>query len=166
MFVQGYSIDTLVRQNPNYGSVALGLISQARIEYSWDQERQTYIGSLMASTRASAEKSALESLQFAMDGMAVYHRLIGNRFKQYLQSGKDEDLGEWAGMSFSTYLKLVDLYRGMSGKDTSKSAKVSVEVSAVATPVTPKTSEPEPEEAPMSAEKAMDILTQMTTGKN
>lgn len=159
--MQGYSIDTLVKQNPNYGSLGLGLISQARIEYGWDQERETYIKSLMESTRVSAEKSTLESLQFSQDGMAVYHRLIGDKFKKYLQSGKEEDLGEFAGMSFATYLKFVDLFRTMSGKETkAKVAAVQVEVTAAPAPapVPSATAAPEGE---MSAARANELLAQM-----
>lgn len=159
LFLQGYSIDTLVKQNPNYGSLALGLISQARIEYGWDVERETYIRSLMDSTRVANEKSTLESLQFAQDAMAVYHRLVGDKFKKYLQSGKEEDLGEFAGMSFATYLKFVDLFRTMSGKDVKvpRSVPVQVEVSAVAATPAPV----EPESTPMTPARAAEILAQM-----
>ena len=166
LFLQGYSIDALVKQNQNYGSLGLGLISQARVEYGWDQEREAYIKSLMESTRVSAEKSTLESLQFSQDGRAVYHRLIGGKFKKFLQSGNEEDLGEFAGMSFASYLKFVDLFRTMSGKETkSKVAAIQVEVAAAPLP-TPLPSAPESDEGTMSASRASELLAEMLKGES
>lgn len=109
LFLQGYSTEEIQRLNPNYGSLGLGLIVRARIEHDWDRLRDEYIADLMSTVKQTVEKSALESIQFAADGMAVYRKLVGDRFKRYLQTGNPEDLGEFKEMSFKTYKDLIGI---------------------------------------------------------
>lgn len=120
LYLQGYSVSDLVKQNPNYGSLGLGLIVRARIEYNWDEEREKYIQSLMSSVRQTVEKVTLESIQFASDGMAVFHRLAGDRFKKYLQTGDVSTLGDFRDMSFKNYKDFVELLQKLTGQDIQK----------------------------------------------
>jgi hypothetical protein len=114
LFLQGYSTDEIQRLNPNYGSIGLGLIVKARIEHDWDAMRAEYIADLMLTVRQTVEKSVLESIQFAADGLAVYRKLVGDRFKRYLQTGNPEDLGEFKEMSFKTYKDLIAIMQQLT----------------------------------------------------
>lgn len=116
LFLQGYSTEEIMRLNPNYGSIGLGLIVRARIEHEWDKLRAEYIGDLMLTVRQTVEKATLESIQFAADGMAVYRKLVGDRFKRYLQTGNVEDLGDFKDMSFRTYKDLIGIMRELTSE--------------------------------------------------
>jgi hypothetical protein len=109
LFLQGYSTSEIAKQNPSMGSVGLGLIVRARVEYGWDKQREEYINNLMGSARKSVEKTTLEAIQMAADGMAVYHRVVGDRFKKFIQTGDTEDLGEWKDFSFQKYRQIIEL---------------------------------------------------------
>lgn len=116
LFLQGYSTEEILRLNPNYGSIGLGLIVRARIEHEWDRLRDEYIGDLMLTVRQTVEKATLESIQFAADGMAVYRKLVGDRFKRFLQTGNPEDLGDLKDMSFKTYKDLSAILRELTSE--------------------------------------------------
>jgi hypothetical protein len=65
----------------------------------------------MDATRMTAEKATLESIQFLSDGMAAFHKLVGAKFRRYLQTGNQEDLGEFSVMSFKTYKDMVAMFQ-------------------------------------------------------
>lgn len=106
--------------------MALGLIARARIEYDWDTERDRYVRNLMSGVRSSIEKATMEGIQFATDGMAVFHRLAGNRFRRYLQTGDDNELGDFKDMSFKTYRDLVSLLQTLTGKEAPQPQKMPI----------------------------------------
>lgn len=81
----------------------------------------------MTQTRESVQKSQLEAVRFAADGMSVYHRILGTAFKKYLQSGREEDLGDHLGqINIRNYKEYVNLLMQLTGQDSSK--KVSGEI--------------------------------------
>lgn len=120
LFLQGYTTEDIAKQNPNYGSMALGLVVRARIEYDWDIERDKYVRNLMACARQAVEKTTLEAVQFASDGMAVYHKLVGDKFRKFLQTGDPNSLGDFKDMSFKAYKDMVELLQKLTGQDAAK----------------------------------------------
>lgn len=117
LFLQGYTPKQIAEQNPNFGSLALGLIVRARIEFDWDGERDKHAQTLMLGARTALEKATLESIQFTADGMAVYHKLVGDRFRKYLQTGDPEVLGsEFKDMSFKNYKDMVATLKSVTGR--------------------------------------------------
>lgn len=159
LFLSGYSTYQIYKQNPNFGVNGWGLIVKARIEYDWDIEREKYIKSLMDQTRQAAEKSVLEGIQFASDGMAVFHKMMGGRFRRYLQTGNEEELGDFKDMTFRSYREFVDLLQKLTGTDGKKSTGVehtpvvrTVEDGPAGANLEPAT------DTPMSAAQAMQML--------
>ena len=114
LFLQGYGTEEIARQNPALGGQGLGLIVRARLEYDWDAEREKHTRDLMSATRLALEKATLDGIQFASDGMAVFHRMVGDRFRKYLQTGDSDHLGDLKDMSLRTYRAFVDLLKELS----------------------------------------------------
>lgn len=117
LFLQGYGCMDIARTNPEFGALALGLIVRARIDYDWDTERDLYIRTMMELIRVKTEKATLEGIQFASDGMAVFHKLVGDRFRKFIQTGNEEELGEFKHMSFKMYKEFVQIFTKLTGKD-------------------------------------------------
>ena len=116
LYLQGYDTDALVQQNPNFGSLGLGLIVRAKVEYNWDEEKDKYIQGLMANVRDKVTKITLEGVQFVSDGMATFHKLAGNKMKKYLQTGDESELGIFREMSFKNYKDFVELLHNLTGQ--------------------------------------------------
>lgn len=121
LFLQGYTCDEIAQQNPAYG---LGLVCKARIDYDWDGQREQYIKKLMDSVADTVQKATLEGIQFAADGMAMFHRMAGKRFRKYLQTDNEADLGDWKDMTFKSYKEMVELFMKLTGHDE-KDKKIS-----------------------------------------
>lgn len=122
--MQGYSTAEIQKLNPGF---VLGIIVAARVEHEWDRHRADYINGLLSQTRETVQKTQLEAIRFASDGMTVYHRLVGAKFKKFLQSGREEDLGELSkDISIKNYREYAGLLLQLTGQDNNK--KVSGEI--------------------------------------
>lgn len=117
LWLQGYTTQDLAKQNSNFGKDALGLIVRARIEFDWDEQRDQHTRDLMRSAQITVEKNTLEGIQFAADGMAVFHKMVGDRFRKYLQTGEEHHLGDFKTMGIKNYKDLVELMMKMTGLD-------------------------------------------------
>lgn len=137
LFLQGYGTEEISRQNPGLGVIGLGLIVRARIEFDWDGEREKHARDLMSATRLALEKATLDGIQFASDGMAVFHRLVGDRFRKYLQTGDPEHLGDLKDMSLRTYRAFVELLKELSAPPDASKDRKSVAVAVVQTGSSP-----------------------------
>jgi hypothetical protein len=125
LYLQGYNTQELAQEYPNLG---MGIIVRAKVDYDWDGFKQRYIMGLMGQVEESVRKSQLEAIRFASDGMAVYHKLIGGRFRAFLRSGDPEDLGEFKDMSIKTYREFVGLMTQLTGQDDKKTTKLGGEI--------------------------------------
>lgn len=166
LFLQGYDCATIAAQNPNFGRDALGLIVRARIEYDWDAARDRYIRDMMESVSHSVAKVTLESIQMTSDAMAVFHRLVGDKFRRYLQTGDPSVLGEFGDMSLKSYKDFVELNKRMreSASDNSTQKVHITESEIVASP--PATSTPQlPEKGNISPEQAFSLLNYLASKK-
>lgn len=114
--------------------MALGLICKARIEFDWDNERDRHTQMLMVGARQGLERTTLEGVQFASDGLAVYHKMMGDKFRKYLQTGDQSVLGEFKDMSFKQYRDMVTTLRRLIGKED-KDPAAQARQTATATPV-------------------------------
>jgi vacuolar-type H+-ATPase subunit C/Vma6 len=119
LFLNGYTTEEIQKLNPGF---KLGIIVHARIEHEWDRHKQEYVDTLLTQTRETVQKTQLEAIRFASDGMTVYHRVLGAAFKKFLQSGKEEDLGKanLDTMNIKTYREYVTLLRELTGQDAKK----------------------------------------------
>ena len=124
LFLQGYSTKDIQKMNQGF---KLGLIVKARVEHDWDKYKAEYIETLMSHTKNTVQKAQLEAVRFAADGMAVYHKVLGEAFKKYLQTGNKDDLGEHSSqINIRNYREYVSLLMQLTGQDNSK--KVSGEI--------------------------------------
>jgi hypothetical protein len=116
-FLNGNSCQDIVKANPGYD---LGLLVKTRIDQDWDGKKQKYIEDLSETVKFAVKKASLETIKFAHDAMSVFHRLAGDRFKKYLNSGKPEDLGPFADMSLRSYKDFVELFMLLTGQANTK----------------------------------------------
>ena len=154
LFLQGYSCEKIAEQNPNFGSLGLGLIVRARIEHNWDLERDKHIQDLMVGAKQALEKSTLDAIQFTSDGMAVFHKLVGNRFRKYLQTGDEECLGDFRDMSFKSYRDFVALLKTLTASNTAAAETPRMGVEVVDNESAGTTSE----SRPVTSGEAADLL--------
>jgi hypothetical protein len=117
LFIQGYTTDEIQRQNPG---LKLGSIVRARLDYGWDEHRRVYRDGLLAGVQARITQAHLEGVKFACDGLAVFQRLAGDRFRRFLQSGDAAELGPWQTMSFKTYKELLEMLLKLTGQDVQR----------------------------------------------
>jgi hypothetical protein len=120
LYLQGYSVADIVKVNPSFGSLGLGLVLRARIDHGWDLQKEQYVASLMTQVRETVQKTQLEAIRFASDGMAVYHKMVGDKYRRYLQTGNLEDLGDLAYMSFKQYKEFAELTLKLTGQKVDK----------------------------------------------
>lgn len=118
LFLNGYTTSEIQKMNPGF---KLGIIVQARVNHEWDKHKSEYINVLMTQTRESVQKTQLEAIRFASDGMAVHQRVLGNAFKRYLQTGNEEDLGPHKDhINIRNYKEYVALLLQLTGQDSKK----------------------------------------------
>jgi hypothetical protein len=111
----------------------------------------------MASARATIEKTTLEGIQFAADGMAVYHKIVGMNYRKFLQTGDKADLGDAKDVSFRTYQGMVDLFMKMTGQGKENRQEVVFKTDApisVSMPELPSL----PKDRPATSDEAYNLL--------
>jgi len=123
LYLQGYSVEEIAKQNPPFDP---GLIVKAKVDFDWDTKRQEYITQLQESVHQAVQKVSLETVQFASDAIAVYHKLAGAKFKKYLRTGDEADLGHFAGMSVKAYKDFLEILLKMTGQSNTSKQEVSV----------------------------------------
>lgn len=98
----------------------VGAIVKAKVDLSWDEQRQKYMEDLSDSVRQAAAKASLETIHFASDALSVFHKLAGQKFRRYLQTGNEAELGDFSKMGFKTYKDFVELLMKLTGQDINK----------------------------------------------
>jgi len=117
LYLGGHSCEEIQRANPGY---SLGAIVKARLDFRWDEQRGNHIMELMRTIRSRVQQSQLEAMAFAIDGMAAYHKLHGEKFKKFLQTGVESDLGSFRDVGHKTYREFVEMLLKLTGQDKSK----------------------------------------------
>ena len=165
LFLQGYSCEEIAKQNQNLGSMGLGLIVRARMEYGWDAERDKHARDLMSAAKLGLQKATMEAIQFASDGMSVFHKLVGDRFRKYLQTGDATHLGDLKDMSFRTYQGFVEMLRELSRPPETKKGAVIAAAVVQQSPSKTVTVTSVPDDAPLSSDAAATLLEALTAEK-
>jgi hypothetical protein len=124
LYLRGHTCEEIAAQNPAFG---LGIIVKAKVDFDWDRQRDEHVQNLLDNIRQVVQTSQLEAVQFVAEGMAVYQKLAGDKFKRYLQSGTVEDLGDFKDISFKTYKDLLELLLKLTGQDATKKVQGVVE---------------------------------------
>ena len=159
LYLQGHTCEEIARQNPAFG---LGLIVRAKVDYDWDQQRIDHVQHLLDNIRQVVQTAQLGAVQFVAEGLAAFQKLAGSKFQKYLQTGKEEDLGDFKDMSFKTYKDLLEMLMKLTGQEPTK--KVQGVVEHRHTVEAPK--EATRVDRPMSAVDAHDFLARLEKGKS
>lgn len=158
LYLQGYSAEDIAKSNPPFD---LGLIVKAKVDFDWENKRNEHIQSLSNSVHQAVQKVSLETVQFAADAISVYHKLAGERFKKYLRTGDEQDLGPFANMSTRTYKDFLEILLKMTGAG----AKKEVSVTHTVVQSNEKTVDSVPANRPLSSEDAALLLEKLSEDK-
>ncbi len=146
LYVNGCDCEEIARLNPTFG---LGIIVRAKVDFDWDIRKEKYLDGLFGGIKEKTSKVHLEAIDFAANTMTVYHKIWNDKFKKYIQTGKEEALEGWNATSKS-YEKAVETLMKLTGQDSTKKQEIlhkhSIEQNA---PVLAR---------PMSSSEASDIL--------
>lgn len=115
LYLQGQSCEEIAALNPGFG---IGAIVRARVDHEWDKLRDEHITHLMENARLTAHAAQLDAIRFIAEGLAAYRKLAGDKFKRFLQTGDEKDLGGFKDMSFKMYKELLELLFKLTGQDT------------------------------------------------
>jgi hypothetical protein len=125
LFLNGYSTVEISKMNPGFG---LGMIVKNRIEAKWDEQRENHLQHLLDNVRQTTQKTQFEAIRFVSDGISVFQKLVGEKFKNYLQSSNIDDLGEFKDISFKQYKDLLELLLKLTGQENLSSKKISADI--------------------------------------
>lgn len=114
LFVNGSTTEEIASLNPAFG---LGIIVKARIDYSWDLKKEEYQVRLFETIKEKLQKTQLEAVDFSANSMAVFHKYWNSKFKRYLQTGNESELGEFKVNSFKLYKDIAENLLKLSGQD-------------------------------------------------
>jgi hypothetical protein len=124
LFLNGNTCEDIQRLNP---TITLGQIVHARLSSDWDLRRDTYLKGLLEKTEDRHRQVALESLNFISDLLATTNLRYGDKLKKYIQTNKEEDLGELA-ISLRQYKEMAELHQKLAGVEGQSRRLVSGEV--------------------------------------
>lgn len=119
LFVHGFSCDEIQQENKAY---TLGQILEVRVRDRWDDRKDKYLDHLYGGVHARVRQTQMESVCFTTDLLAAAHRLYGDQLRKFIQSGREEDLGEARQLiqSLDAYRKVADVLLKMTGQDKDK----------------------------------------------
>jgi hypothetical protein len=95
----------------------LGIIVKARIDFDWDGKKEEYINNLFSTIKEKTTQTQLEAIEFSATSMAVFHKLWNTRFKKFLQTGDESELGDLKNMSFKVYKEISEGLLKLTGQD-------------------------------------------------
>ena len=139
LFLKGETIEEIVRLNRGY---SLGQIVEARVDGDWDARRERYLQDLLDNTRSLVQQTALESIRFVADQLAVAHKRHGEAARRYIQTGDETHLTGFTVESLKDYKSAVETFQKLTGQDNKQQVQHSghVTVDSVAAehrPLTP-----------------------------
>lgn len=114
LFLQGSSCEEISKLNPAFG---LGIIIKARLDHDWDGKREEYITGLFSNIKEKIQKNQLEAIEFSALSMSVFHKLWSTKFKKFIQTGNEAELGDLKDMSFKVYKDISENILKLTGQD-------------------------------------------------
>jgi hypothetical protein len=114
LYLNGSSTEEIAALNPNFN---LGMIVRAKVDGLWDLRRQEHLDHLLSTVKDRALQVQLESVVLTSDMLASANKMFGNKFKKFLQTGDDKELGTLKIDSLKQYRDAVDLFMKLTGQD-------------------------------------------------
>lgn len=134
LFLNGYSCDEICEHHNKI--YPIGQILEARVRDEWDRRRKEHLDQLYSKVFDRVKQTQFESVAFTSDLLAAAHKLYGQKIKTFLETGKEDDLGEAQGLikSLDAYRKVAEMLLKLTGQDKSKEANLKIQ--AVSSPAT------------------------------
>lgn len=114
LFLNGRTTEEIRRINP---AITLGQIVHARIEGDWDLRREEYLDRLLTETTGRVQQATLETADFVCDMLAVANKEHGDRLRKYLQTGNQDDLGDFKIDSIFNLKQTIEALQKLTGQD-------------------------------------------------
>ena len=118
LYLRGCSAKDIQAMNPSFD---LGMIVRAKMDNDWDLKRKDYTEGLVDRIQETVQASQLESVQFVSLWAAAFNKLNGDKLRRFVQTGKEEDLGDLKGqMTLKAYQQTLELLLRLTGQDKDK----------------------------------------------
>ena len=124
LFLEGYSCNEIAKQNKGLAEID---ILVCRKKYNWDEQRDKYIYDLTCQMREKLTKSRLESIEWATNALAVFHKSEKEQQIKYLQSGKEEDKPENIIKTTGAYKQMQEILQKITGESRVTTQKVTTD---------------------------------------
>lgn len=123
LFLNGMSCEEIYRLNSRF---AFGAIVRARIEGQWDMRKDAIVAHALDTVRQRVEQTQIAAINFNADLLAAAHKQFGDKFKKYIQTGDEAELGEIRIESLKQYKDAIEMWLKLTGQDakTPKAAEV------------------------------------------
>lgn len=105
---------------------------RARVDFLWDQKAEDISRVLQENTYELYSNAKSAAIRFAALGVATYHKLVGEKFQKYLQSGDQSQLGDLKDMGFKQYKEFLEILKSLNGDETVKHVYKQVHVTTTA----------------------------------
>ena len=125
LFLNGRSLSEIRQANPKF---SLGQIVDAAVTYDWYTKKQEYLEILLQNAKSRLQQISCESVRFLADQMAVAHKIQGEKLQKYLQSGNEDDLGDFGIKNLRQYKEAAELLVKVTGQDKISTVNVQGEV--------------------------------------
>jgi len=126
LYLKGNTIDQVHRLNKN---IRLGSIVRAAVEGDWYNRRNLYVQGILDGIRLKVQQTLAEGTDFLSDFLAAFHKLYGEKFKLYLQTGDESVLGDLKPTSIQQYRLVLDTMLKSTGIGNTTTVNVKGEVS-------------------------------------
>jgi hypothetical protein len=125
LYLNGRSLSEIRQANPKF---SLGQIVDSAVVGDWQQKKQEYLETLLQNAKSRLQQISCESVRFLSDQMAVAHKIQGEKLQKYLQTGNEDDLGEFGIKNLRQYKEAAELLVRVTGQDKISTVNVQGEV--------------------------------------
>jgi hypothetical protein len=114
LFLIGKNTKEIHELNPE---LEYGAIVRAKINSNWPAQKESYLQNLFEEAKLEAVQAQLGGVKFINLAMNAFHKLAGNKFLKYIQTGDETELGQFARINIKDYKLLVDSLQSLSGEN-------------------------------------------------
>ncbi len=117
LYLNGKTLDEIHRTNP---AIPFGAIVMACVDGDWHSRRVSHVDSLLNAIRGRLQQIQVESVGFIVDALAVTHKLYGDAFQRFLQTGDKKELEGFEISSLNQYKTALQVLQILTGRDPNK----------------------------------------------
>lgn len=125
LYLQGVSCEDISKLNP---AIDLATVLAARVRYRWDERKDQHVADLMATTQDVVRQAAGEIVQLLALSISVANKRHGEKFKRYLATGDETELGDFDIKTLKGMKDVVEMLMKVTGADRKSELKLSGQV--------------------------------------